>query len=227
MVLATDTTRLTVRRLSSQASVGLVVLGLHLAGMLVWWSAGQHSSMRMVPVETRLASISVSLLALTKPETEQDRRPQRTQDPTAFTHQRDTTKPADPSYTADVANAPTASAISLPSEPSGPTKAQTPSAPALNLNLSRKDILSAAPRSFAEQSPFRGSLPKTVERQITSAVAETGPWTEERIDNDHIRMRRGNTCVMVQRPRVASIDPFNEAAGRIPWRSSKPQECND
>ena len=227
MVLAINTTRLTVRRRTSQASVGLVVLGLHLAGVLVWWTAGQHSSMRMARVETRLPSISVSLPVLAKPDTEQARRPQRMQDPIAKTRQRDTTKPADPSYTADIATAPTTGAISLPSEPSASTEAQTPGAPALNLTLSRKDISSATPRSFAEQSPFRGSLPKTVERQIASAAAESGPWTEERIDNARIRFRRGNTCVTMQRPRAASIDPFSEAAGRIPWRSSKPQECTD
>ena len=227
MVLTLHTTRLTVRRRTRQASVGLVVLGLHLAGVLVWWTAGQHSSMRMARVETRLPSISVSLPVLGKPDSEQVRRPQRLQDPTATTRPRDTTKPADPRFTADVATAPTASGTSIPLEPSSPAEAQTPGAPALNLNLSRKDISSTAPRSFAEQSPFRGSLPKTVERQIASAAAETGPWTEERIDNDRIRMRRGNTCVMVERPRAASIDPFSEAAGRIPWRSSKPQECTD
>jgi hypothetical protein len=108
-----------------------------------------------------------------------------------------------------------------------PAEALGPTAPALNLTLSRKDIQSAAPRSFAEQSPFRGRLPKTVERQIAIAAAETGPWTEERIDNDRIRFRRGNTCVMMERPRAASIDPFSDAAGRIPWRSSKPEECTD
>ncbi len=227
MVLTIRTTPLTVRRRTSQASVGLVVLGLHLAGVLVWWTAGQHSSMRMARVETRLPSISVSLPVLAKPDTEQARRPQRMQDPTATTRQRDTTKPADPRFTADVATAPTASGLSIPLEPSSPAEAQTPGAPALNLNLSRKDISSTAPRSFAEQSPFRGRLPKTVERQIASAAAETGPWTEERIDNDRIRFRRGNTCVTIQRPRAASIDPFSEAAGRIPWRSSKPEECTD
>lgn len=224
MVLATHTTRQTLRRRSNQASVGLVVLSLHLAGVLVWWTVGQHSSMRMARVETQRPSISVSLPVLAKPDTEQARRPQRTQDPTNTIRQRDTSKPADPSYTA-YANTP--SAISLPSEQGGPTEAQTPGPPALNLNLSRKDISSVAPRSFAEQSPFRGRLPKTVERQIASAAAETGPWTEERLDNDRIRFRRGNTCMTAQRPRAASIDPFNEASGRIPWRMSKPEECTD
>lgn len=110
---------------------------------------------------------------------------------------------------------------------SSPAEAQTSGEPAHNLNLTRKDISSAAPRSFAEQSPFRGHLPKTVERQIASAAAETGPWTEERLYNDRIRFRRGNTCVTAQRPRAASIDPLNEASGRIPWRMSKPEECTD
>lgn len=224
MVLAIHTTRLTVQRRSSQASVGLVVLGLHLVGLLVWWTAEQHSSMRMVRVETRLPAISVSLPAFSKPDTEQARRPQRTQDPTSTIRQRNTRKPPDPSYAAEVV---TPSGVSTPSEPSDPTETQPHSAPALNLNLSRKDISSVAPRSFAEQSPFRGRLPKTVERQIASAAAETGPWTEERLDNDRIRFRRGNTCVMAQRPRAASIDPLNEASGRIPWRMSKPEECTD
>jgi hypothetical protein len=227
VVLTIHTTPLTVRRRTSQASVGLVVIGLHLAGVLVWWTAGQHSSMRMTRVETRLPSISVSLAVLAKPDTEQARRPQRLQDPIATTRQRATKVAAEPSYTADTATPPTASGMSLPSGESAPTEAQTPGAPALNLNLSRKDISSTAPRSFAEQSPFRGRLPKTVERQIASAAAETGPWTEERIDNDRIRFRRGNTCYMVQRPRAASIDPFSEAAGRIPWRRSQPEECTD
>jgi hypothetical protein len=227
MVLVTDTTRMTVRRRTSQASVGLLVLGLHLAGMLAWWTAGQHS-MRMDHGEARLPSISVWLLpALAKPEAVQARRPLSAQDPAYPSRQRGANKSVETSRTTEAATAPDASGVSLPSEPSGPTEAQAPPSPALNLNLSRKDISSAAPRSFAEQSPFRGRLPKTVERQIASAAAETGPWTEERVDNDHIRFRRGNTCVMMQRPRAASIDPFSEAAGRIPWRSSKPQECND
>ena len=227
MVPATRTSRLTIRQRSSQASVGLVVLGLQLAAVLAWWTATEHTSMRMVRVESRLASISVSLPALIALGTEQALRPRRVQGPTSATHQRDTAKPAGPSDAADPATEPTASGVSMPSEPSSPAQAQTPGTPALNLNLSRKDIASTAPRSFAEQSAFRGRLPKTVERQIASAAAETGPWTEERIDNDHIRFRRGNTCYMVQRPRAASLDPFSEAAGRLPWRSSKPEECTD
>nr|WP_315488908.1 hypothetical protein [uncultured Rhodoferax sp.] len=227
MFLTIHSTPLTVRRRTRQASVGLVVLGLHLAGVLVWWTVGQHSSMRMARVETRLPSISVSLPVLAKPDTEQARRPQRMQDPTATTRQRDTTKPADPRFTADVATAPSASGISIPLEPSSPAEEQTPGAPALNLNLSRKDISSTAPRSFAEQSPFRGRLPKTVERQIANAAAETGPWTEERLDYNRIRFRRGNTCLTMHRPNPVSIDPLSEAAGPGAWLTPGPEECTD
>ena len=101
------------------------------------------------------------------------------------------------------------------------------SAEALNLTLSRKDIASVAPHSFADLSPFHGRLPKTVERQIANAAAQSGPWVEERIDNDRIRLRRGNTCVMMERPRDASLDPMNAASGRMAWRASKAEECKD
>ena len=215
-----------VRRRSSQASVGLVVLGLHLAGFLAWWTVGQHN-MRLVRTSARLPSISVWLPEPARPAAEQPRRPPIQQDPTDATRPRDANKPADPTHPAELATAPASNGATLPVEASGPVEAPATSHPALNLNLSRKDILSNAPRSFAEQSPFRGRLPKTVERQIASAAAETGPWTEERIDNDRIRFRRGNTCVMMQRPRAASIDPLNEASARMPWRRSEPEECTD
>jgi len=215
-----------VRRRLSQASVGLVVLGLHLAGMLVWWTAERYN-MRMVLVDARRQTISIWLPSLPVSESEQVREPKRAQDPAATVSKSDTKVPAEPSYTADTTTAPTASGMSPRSGEISPNEAETPGVPALNLNLSRRDISSVAPRSFAEQSPFRGRLPKTVERQVASAAAETGPWTEERIDNDRIRFRRGNTCVMVQRPRAAIIDPLSEAAASIPWRGSKPEVCND
>ncbi len=218
------------RRRASQASVGLLVAGLHLAGVLVWW-AKEHS-MQLAPHHAPPPTVAVWLPALPKPDTTptlQAHRPTRAPDPTGLPRPRNDDKPIAPSPTADVATA-TATASTgapLPTETPGSPEGQAPATPALNLNLSRKDITWAAPRSFAEQSPFRGRLPKTVERQIANAAAETGPWTEERIDNDHIRFRRGNTCVTMQRPRAASIDPFNEAAARIPWRASKAEECND
>ncbi len=206
--------------------MGLVIAGLHLGGVLVWWATTAHG-MKLAPNSARLPTISVSLPAHPRPDAERARRPPRAQDTAGSTRQRHANGPANPTYTADVATVPAATGGSLPAETGGPADAQAPAAPALNLTLSRKDIASAAPRSFAEQSPFRGRLPNTVERQIAIAAAETGPWTEERLDNDRIRFRRGNTCMTAQRPRAANLDPFSEAAARIPWRMSKPQACND
>jgi len=215
----------------SKASVGLVIAGLHLAGVVVWWSA--RHGMQLAPDEAQPPSVAVwlpalpTLTKLAKPELEPTRRAQRPQEPTGARSQRDNRKPSTPDYIADATTAPSSSGVALPVEARGSTEAQAPSAPALNLTLSRKDIASVAPRSFAEQSPFRGRLPKTVERQIASAAAESGPWVEERIDNDHIRFRRGNTCFTMQRPRAASIDPMNEASARMPWRKGEAEACND
>lgn len=213
-----------VKRRASQASVGLVVLGLHLAGVLLWWTA--ERGMQWVRSEARLPSIAVWLPPLRTLETKLPSGESTHKPPV-----REANTPAErrPAQTVTVTSPSAGITMSAPMEPSGPTEVQNqtemPTAPTWNLHLSRAALSSVAPPSFAEQSPFHGRLPTTVERQIANAAAETGPWTEERIDNDHIRFRRGNTCVTMQRPRAASIDPFNEAASRIPWRASGAEAC--
>lgn len=208
--------------------MGLVVVGLHLAGVLLWWTT--ERGMQWVRSEPRLGAIAVWLPVLAQRDTkkaESANQPPSAQAP-GKPGGRGRSSPADPNHTADLASTPTTgSSITVPSETPGSVEVQTQTrtAPALNLNLSRKAITSVAPPSFAEQSPFHGRLPATVERQIASAAAETGPWTEERIDIDHIRFRRGNTCVMMERPRAAAIDPFSEAMARIPWRAGRPEDC--
>ena len=57
----------------------------------------------------------------------------------------------------------------------------------------------------------------TVERRIALVAEESGPWIEERVDYDHIRLRRGNTCVMMERPAASRIDPSNDTLQRLPW----------
>ena len=88
------------------------------------------------------------------------------------------------------------------------------------LHSRRQALTTLAAPGFAAQSQFHGRLPPTVERQVAAAFAESGPWTEERLDNDHIRFRRGTTCVVAERPRAAQLDPFSEASNRMPWRFS-------
>ena len=93
----------------------------------------------------------------------------------------------------------------------------TPAASGLNLVLSGKALSSLAAPGLAARSAFQGRLPATVERQIADAFAQTGPWTEERLDIDHIRYRRGNTCITMSRPKAAMVDPFSDSIRRLPW----------
>lgn len=95
----------------------------------------------------------------------------------------------------------------------------------LNLTLSPEALKSLSTLGLVARTPFQARLPVTVERKIAEAAAETGPWTEERIDPDHIRLRRGTTCVMLSRPQIANIDPFSDSISRLPWGASQPSEC--
>jgi hypothetical protein len=95
----------------------------------------------------------------------------------------------------------------------------------LNLTLSREALKSVAP-GLAARSPFQGRLPATMESKIAEAAAETGPWTEERLDNDHVRFRRGTTCVTFSRPEIAKIDAISDWVRNIPWAADRPSECH-
>ncbi len=125
-----------------------------------------------------------------------------------------------------LANAPVTATAAQAMPPSLAASEETPkpTVPALNLTLSRESLKSLVP-SAAATSPFQGNVPLTVERRVVDAAAETGPWTEERIDIDHVRLRRGTTCVTLSRPQIAKIDPFSDASKRVPWGASKPSEC--
>ena len=127
-----------------------------------------------------------------------------------------------------LANAPvtaTATAVQvLPPSVAASEETPNPTGAALNLTLSRESLKSLGP-SAAATSPFQGKVPLSAERRIADAAAETGPWTEERIDMDHVRLRRGTTCVILSRPQIAKIDPFSDASKRVPWGASQPSEC--
>jgi hypothetical protein len=209
---------------ANQVIVGFAVMGLHLVGALLWWTADR--TMQWVNSSKRPASVTVWLPTPSTPPADTTHvRRQAVQGTPGLPRQSDGARLA-PGVVAQVKPAPGTDDIPLPAPLLIPSDTPHPSTPTLNLSLPSKAIASIAPPSFAEQSPFRGRLPATVERQIASAAAESGPWTEERIDNDHIRFRRGNTCVTMERPRAAAIDPFSEAMARIPWRASPPGECH-
>lgn len=205
-----------------QVSVGLVVAGLHVLGVLAWWTLErgvQSPRNGLVP-----DPITVWLPRLVTPFAERDKRVARKETPPPQRSPLDATPRRNSEAT--LAEPPIADAAAAPPSPqSAAVQAPTAPASALNLTLSRKALAPLAAPSFADKSPFHRRLPATVEQQVALAFAEAGPWAEERIDDDHIRFRRGNTCVIVQRPRAATIDPFSEAAGRIPWRATEPQAC--
>lgn len=200
-----------------QFSVGMVVVGLHLLGVFTWWTFA--SDMHPARKDRELASIAVWLPALPVLSIVHATRANPQHMP-AQSGLRDS-RTSDQSVVASESTLPAGEAMarSLSEVVSAPPSP----APALDLTLSRKALTSLGTPGFAAQSPFHGRLPATVERAIASAAAESGPWSEERIDIDHVRFRRGNTCVMMERPQAATIDPFSDASRRILWRASTSQ----
>jgi hypothetical protein len=88
----------------------------------------------------------------------------------------------------------------------------------LNLSLSQQVLKKLATPGIAANARLHARLPPTVEGQIAEAAAANGPWEEmERLDMDHVRLRRGNTCITLERPSAARIDPANDALQRLPW----------
>lgn len=196
---------------AARVVVGLAVMGAHLVGVIAWWTLGHD--MPLARTGGALAPLTVWLPQLQAPIREtlqrtapaQSLRPERRQTGGGVDQERVNESVVQPS--------------AAPSAEGAVTEAEPPPL-ALNLNLSRKALTTLAPPSAAALSPFHGRLPATVEQVIANAAAESGPWTEERLDNDHIRLRRGTTCVLLERPQAAALDPFSDAARRLPWRAS-------
>lgn len=192
--------------------MGLVVLAMHLAGVLAWWTLGYVPHARSGGA---LAPLTVWLPQLLLPAV--DQLAQRTT-PKA-SRQPDRT----PSGRVVVAGPTNDTGVQPPSAPSAESTAvqeSPPATPTLNLNLPRKALAPIAPAGPAALSPFHGRLPATVAQMIANAAVDAGPWTEERIDDDHFRLRRGNTCILLERPTAAALDPFSDAARRMPWRAN-------
>jgi hypothetical protein len=127
--------------------------------------------------------------------------------------------------------APAAAASAVASPP-----ALAPDAAPLNLALPRHGAWrgtggggssrAGMERNPALDDPRSNSRPLTLEQRIADATGASGePWVEEAIDADHRRLRRGNTCVTLQRSRLAQIDPFSSAARNLPWQVGQPTRC--
>jgi hypothetical protein len=68
----------------------------------------------------------------------------------------------------------------------------------------------------------RASVP--VEAHLAAALG-SGRWREERVDGDTVRLRDGERCVTLKRPRAQSLDPFGDAARARPWMSDGVKPC--
>ncbi len=200
-----------------QVAVGLLVLGLHLLAIMAWWSTQYH--LPALPISASASPISVWLEDLPRMLVLPNKPPQAHTPaaPHSVSPNLDPSNQATGATTSPSQDG--AASLSQPADPAGVPTPLTPGS-ALNLNLSQKDAALLATPGFAAQSPFHGRMPATVERAIANAAAQSGPWTEERVDYDHIRFRCGNTCIMMERPRVAALDPFSDASARTPWKAS-------
>jgi hypothetical protein len=205
-----------------QFGIALVVAGMHLVGLLAWWTHGY--SVRLAQTASNVAPITLWLPQLSTPLTEHERTlvPKQT---VAQERAHSDAKALRSATVATQAMTGDDAVVHAPSDQGDTVQASQGTAPALNLTLSRKALTALAPPSFADKSPFHERLPATVEQQVASAFSDRGPWTEERVDINHIRFRRGNTCIMMERSQAAQLFPFEESASRIPWRASEPTPC--
>ena len=201
-----------------QIGVGAVVLGLHLLMVVAWWTS--RSDTRALDKHVDAATTMVWLSGWGVPATEPVKQKRLRPVPALGRSVRRERGELEPASAASLETPTTdAGVVELSAQLAAPPWSKHLGAP-LNLSLSRQTLKSLAPQSLAERSPFQARLPLTVAGQIAEVAAETGSWTEERIDADHIRLRRGTTCVMLSRPEIAKIDPFSDSIRRLPWSAT-------
>jgi len=227
-MLATMPAALRQRRLRQRTA--LAVLGLHVLGVGLGVRLGAWADRHPPPV--RQPALTVRLLRLDPPPALP--RPQAAATPPATPPLKRPApnEPQAPPEQARPQPSDTLQAITLPAEPSAPAAAAVAapaaSAPAPPLNLALPRGASApwrAGRNPALDDP-RSNLGKlTLEQKLADAMGGDGRWTEEPIDADHRRLKRGNTCITLQRPRAAQLDPFNPANRALPWQAGTPTRC--
>lgn len=76
----------------------------------------------------------------------------------------------------------------------------------------------------ALDDPRANTARASFESRLATALAGGG-WVEARLDPDHIRFRRGDTCVTVERSRNDALDPFNRSTFVRPWIAGPPDKC--
>lgn len=118
-------------------------------------------------------------------------------------------------------------AITLPAPEPTPAAAEAPiaaslpaSAAPLNLSLPGRSRGVPAPW-LSERNPAlddpRSNTPKpTLESRIAAALGGSDQITEYRLEDGSVRLKRGNSCVVVRPNRANTLDPFNGSAQSRP-----------
>lgn len=192
------------------------MLGVGLGLRLGAWADRSPPPPRQAPLELRL--LRLTLPATPAPQAPAAAAPPRTPAPLAQRQR--------PDDTLQAITLPAPATQEAPAVPSAPASAA--SAPPQPLNLALPRGASApwrAARNPAVDDP-RSNLGKlTLEQKLADAMGGDGRWVEEPIDADHRRLKRGNTCIYLQRPRAAQLDPFNPANRALPWQAGQPVRC--
>lgn len=215
----------------------MLVVGLHLA---LFWALRQHHGLQSVRRTPAPPASAPLWLRWIDERTALDEHHKPLSQPVESSRARVTRPMADTRprpaaqrdrSTDDAPVTPTPSAQSL----SGATSTAQATQPSPATSPSRENLDLTLPRGAA--APWRRPNPaleradrerptRTIEAFVAQAMSSGhGPWTEERIDTDTIRLRRGDVCVLVTRTRVENLDPFNRSHSPTPWLVSPPSDC--
>jgi hypothetical protein len=102
--------------------------------------------------------------------------------------------------------------------------ASGPPAP-LDLRLPPGALQGWRERNPALDDARSNSARATLEDRIGAAMDGAADWTEERIDQDHIRFRHGHRCLDVHRSRDEQLDSFNRSVSPKPWATDGMKPC--
>ncbi len=86
-----------------------------------------------------------------------------------------------------------------------------PAAPRLNLALPRGASAPWRQRNPALDDPRSNTAKLSMEQKLANAMGGDGTWTEERVDLDHVRYRRGDQCIIATRTRAGQLELANGA----------------
>ena len=114
-------------------------------------------------------------------------------------------------------------AITAPAAPAPSENTEAPPTarpPPLNLALPGRSQGASAPwhsqRNPALDDPRSNSPKPTLESRIAAALGGNDQITEYRLEDGSVRLKRGNSCVVVRPNRASALDPFNGSAQTRP-----------